>query len=311
MPTDKKLWRNRKARKELARRLQSENPGLEVVHPRAAGIDVGNGAHYMAVRPDCDSQPVRRFECEPLVFYILHRANEVIANCNVDSGIAAAGANAFRTFGAETEYSFFHENIELRIASFGAREPRRRRCRLRQTLCSFLLRQRSGNTARQLDQTAYHLTRSDGGLLPPGADHFDRGAKKPWRRKHRLPRRCVTPPGSLFPLIPQDSPFRHNSRGDEGCRVPRVQIPVASAAPPNRTPDAFSSAHIPRRPASRAFAGSHRECPPYRCRGAERPLPGSAVVLPRGQALVRRACPILQGACCARRYSGPSDPTAG
>jgi len=63
MRTDKKLWRNRKARKELARRLQSENPGLEVVHPHAAGIDVGNSAHYVAVRPDRDPQPVRRFEC--------------------------------------------------------------------------------------------------------------------------------------------------------------------------------------------------------------------------------------------------------
>ena len=63
MRTDKKLWRNRKARKELARRLQSENPGLEVVHPHAAGIDVGNSAHYVAVRPDHDPQPVRRFEC--------------------------------------------------------------------------------------------------------------------------------------------------------------------------------------------------------------------------------------------------------
>jgi hypothetical protein len=31
--TDKMLWRNRKGKKELARRLQSENPGLEVVHP--------------------------------------------------------------------------------------------------------------------------------------------------------------------------------------------------------------------------------------------------------------------------------------
>jgi hypothetical protein len=39
MRTGKKLWRNRKARKELTRRLQSENPGLEVVHPHAAGID--------------------------------------------------------------------------------------------------------------------------------------------------------------------------------------------------------------------------------------------------------------------------------
>jgi hypothetical protein len=41
MTTDKKLWRNRKERKQWARRLQSEDPGLEVIHPHAAGIDVG------------------------------------------------------------------------------------------------------------------------------------------------------------------------------------------------------------------------------------------------------------------------------
>src|SRR5258706_16192253 len=63
MMTDQKAWRNRKERKEWARRLQSEDPGLEVVHPHAAGIDVGNGMHYVAVRPDRDPQPVRRFEC--------------------------------------------------------------------------------------------------------------------------------------------------------------------------------------------------------------------------------------------------------
>jgi len=63
MMTDKKLWRNRKERKEWTQRLQSEDPGLDVVHPHAAGIDVGNGAHYVAVRPDCDPEPVRRFEC--------------------------------------------------------------------------------------------------------------------------------------------------------------------------------------------------------------------------------------------------------
>jgi hypothetical protein len=39
MMTDKKLWRNRKERKEWARRLQAEDPSLEVVHPQAAGID--------------------------------------------------------------------------------------------------------------------------------------------------------------------------------------------------------------------------------------------------------------------------------
>lgn len=38
-------------------------PGLEIVHPDAAGIDVGNQAHYVAVRPDRDAEPVRRFEC--------------------------------------------------------------------------------------------------------------------------------------------------------------------------------------------------------------------------------------------------------
>ena len=61
--TDRKLWRNRKERKEWGRRLQSEDPGLEVVHPHAVGIDAGNGMHYVAVRPDRDPQPVRRFEC--------------------------------------------------------------------------------------------------------------------------------------------------------------------------------------------------------------------------------------------------------
>jgi len=46
--TEKPL-RNRKERKELARRLRFENPGLEVVHPDAAAIDVGNEAHFVAV----------------------------------------------------------------------------------------------------------------------------------------------------------------------------------------------------------------------------------------------------------------------
>jgi hypothetical protein len=43
---------NRKQRKELARRLRAQDPGLEIVHPHAAGIDVGNSSHYVAVRPD-------------------------------------------------------------------------------------------------------------------------------------------------------------------------------------------------------------------------------------------------------------------
>ena len=75
-----KPWRNRKERKEWARRLQSEDPGLEVVHPHAAGIDVGNGAHYVAVRPDRDPEPVRRFECFTAD---LHRLADWLRRCGV------------------------------------------------------------------------------------------------------------------------------------------------------------------------------------------------------------------------------------
>jgi hypothetical protein len=88
MRTDKMLWRNRKGKKELARRLQSENPGLEVVHPHAAGIDVGNSAHYVAVRPDRDPQPVRRFECFTAD---LHRLANWLQSCGVeDRGLVVA-----------------------------------------------------------------------------------------------------------------------------------------------------------------------------------------------------------------------------
>jgi hypothetical protein len=52
---------NRKQRKELQRRLYSESPGLELVHANAAGIDVGNESHFVAVPPGRDGEPVREF----------------------------------------------------------------------------------------------------------------------------------------------------------------------------------------------------------------------------------------------------------
>jgi transposase len=79
MTIDKKQ-RNRRERKELARQLRSEDPGLEVVHPHAAGVDVGNSAHYVAVRPDRDSQPGRRFECFTAD---LHRLADWWQSCGV------------------------------------------------------------------------------------------------------------------------------------------------------------------------------------------------------------------------------------
>jgi transposase len=37
--------------------------GLEVVHPDAAGVDVGGSEHWVAISPDRDPEPVRRFGC--------------------------------------------------------------------------------------------------------------------------------------------------------------------------------------------------------------------------------------------------------
>jgi len=36
---------------------------LEIMHPEAAGIDVGGSEHWVAVRPDRDPEPVRHFDC--------------------------------------------------------------------------------------------------------------------------------------------------------------------------------------------------------------------------------------------------------
>ena len=52
---------NRQERKEWQQRLYAEDAGLEVVHPDAAGIDVGNASHFVAVPPDRDERPVREF----------------------------------------------------------------------------------------------------------------------------------------------------------------------------------------------------------------------------------------------------------
>ena len=64
-PSTRGHWNemNRKQRREMMRKIQSEDISLEVVHPDAAGIDIGNESHYVAVPPARDSQPVRRFGC--------------------------------------------------------------------------------------------------------------------------------------------------------------------------------------------------------------------------------------------------------
>src|SRR5216684_2018434 len=54
---------NRKQRRETMRKIQSEDLSLEVIHRNAAGIDIGNESHYLAVPPSRDSQPVRCYGC--------------------------------------------------------------------------------------------------------------------------------------------------------------------------------------------------------------------------------------------------------
>jgi transposase len=52
---------SRQERREWQQRLCGEDTGLEVVHPDAAGIDVGNASHFVAVPSDRDEQSVREF----------------------------------------------------------------------------------------------------------------------------------------------------------------------------------------------------------------------------------------------------------
>src|ERR1017187_2107789 len=64
MSTFERLQRgslSREQRKELAQKLNAADPGLTVVHPDAAGIDVGNQSHFAAVPAGRDEQPVREF----------------------------------------------------------------------------------------------------------------------------------------------------------------------------------------------------------------------------------------------------------
>src|SRR5882672_11244303 len=43
------------------KRGRKGNNVMPLINPNAAGIDIGAGEHYVAVPPDRDEQPVRRF----------------------------------------------------------------------------------------------------------------------------------------------------------------------------------------------------------------------------------------------------------
>src|SRR5258708_20090124 len=56
---------NRKQRREMTRKIQSEDISFEVIHPNAAGIDIGNESHYVALPPPRASAPVHPFASPP------------------------------------------------------------------------------------------------------------------------------------------------------------------------------------------------------------------------------------------------------
>jgi transposase len=65
MPQNRKSTAvDRKERKQSAQlKPQDWTLGLKIVHPKAAGIDVGNQEHWVAVPPSMDEKPVRAFGC--------------------------------------------------------------------------------------------------------------------------------------------------------------------------------------------------------------------------------------------------------
>jgi transposase len=50
-------------RERSVERKKVDWKALEIVHPEAAGIDVGGSEHWAAINPDRDAEPVRRFGC--------------------------------------------------------------------------------------------------------------------------------------------------------------------------------------------------------------------------------------------------------
>ncbi len=64
------------------RKRPSRQAAITLTHPNAAGIDIGSAAHFVAVPPDRDDEPVREF---PSFTAELHRLADWLDACNVDT----------------------------------------------------------------------------------------------------------------------------------------------------------------------------------------------------------------------------------
>jgi len=73
---------NRRQRRKLERQMSSADAGLSIVHPNAAGIDVGNESHFVAVPADRDPNPVQEFGCWTAE---LIRLAQWLKRCRIDT----------------------------------------------------------------------------------------------------------------------------------------------------------------------------------------------------------------------------------
>jgi len=64
------------------RKRPTTQSAISLTHPNAAGIDIGSAAHFVAVPPDRDDQPVREFASFTTD---LHRLADWLDACNVDT----------------------------------------------------------------------------------------------------------------------------------------------------------------------------------------------------------------------------------
>jgi len=70
----------RRERRDLQRQLESCDPELKMVHPDAAGIDVGNASHFVSVPAGRDQEPVREFGSWTAD---LHKAAAWLKSCGI------------------------------------------------------------------------------------------------------------------------------------------------------------------------------------------------------------------------------------
>lgn len=93
---------NRQQRRALRGKLRSADPGLTIVHPNAAGIDIGNESHFAAVPADRDPQPVQQFGCWTSE---LRRLANWLLSCQIDTvAVQATGVYWFALYDVLTAH---------------------------------------------------------------------------------------------------------------------------------------------------------------------------------------------------------------